>query len=98
MPRKRRWPEDPACSILNRMAAFGALWRTACLIALGSGFALALAGGYEELCNRHLRPGWVRYQPSWATPALVLGIVLVILAATLLAIDFLRQRRGVRKS
>ena len=94
----RRWHEGPACPILNRMAAFGTLWGRACLITLGFGFALALAGGYEELSNRHLRPGWVRYQPPWATPALVLGIVLIVLSATLLAMDFLRQRRGERKT
>jgi hypothetical protein len=44
--------------------------------------AVAVAAAVVELVsNRHLPRGWVRYQPPWTVPVLVIGLVLVGVAS-----------------
>jgi hypothetical protein len=72
-------------------------------VALSVGWLLAAAGGFELLSNRNLPPGWVRYQPPWTVPALVIGLSLVAVGLAGLAWAVLarqgadRTRRRVAK-
>lgn len=52
---------------------------------LGVGLLAVAAGALELLSNRNLKPGWVRYQPPWTVPALVIGLILTIIGLGILA-------------
>jgi hypothetical protein len=64
---------------------------TITFLALGT-YATA-AGTYELLSNRHLKPGWTRYQPPWTVPVLVIGIALVLTSVAILTARYVASKR-----
>ncbi len=86
-------PAPPQPSPRQRSARVPALSVSVGVGALLLGLMASAAGLQELTAFRHLKPGWIRYQPPWTVPVFVGGLVLTLVGLGTLAVTRIMSRR-----